>query len=364
MGRTVTVVGTGLIGGSVGLGIRAVEPTARVVGFDSDPRALAAALKRGAITDRSESVAAGVDGADLVVLAAPVDAIPDACRDVAEALRPGTVVTDVGSAKTALVRGAEAVLGGSFVGGHPMAGSERRGVEAADAGLFDGAPWILTPTTVTSSGSYATVSQFVTRLGARPVALSPEVHDALVARLSHVPQLTASALVHVALSAADRDELLGLAASGFRDTTRIAASSPDIWVAILRSNRSAVLEALDGLSGGLAAVRGMIAGRQWNELAAWLDRSRSARLHLFSKPEYGGAPIGLSMMVPDHPGVLAEVTTQAGRIGVNIEDLRIVHSTEGGRGRLELIVAGDRAADALSRALSGLGYRVEQVDIQ
>jgi prephenate dehydrogenase len=360
----VAVVGTGLIGGSVGLATRAASPSTRVVGFDVDNRAVRAALDRAAITDAAPSVTAAVENADLIVLAAPVDAIPDTCRHVARARGRSAVVTDVGSAKERVVRDAEALLGGSFVGGHPMAGSERRGVEAADPGLFEGAPWVLTPTTTTSSAAYAAVSQFVAGLGARPVALAPELHDALVARLSHVPQLAASALVDAALTAGDREELLRLAAGGFRDTTRIAASSPELWVSILKSNRAAVLDALDGLSGRLAAARAMISGRRWDELGAWLDRSRSARLELFSKPGYGGPPIGLAMMVPDRPGVLAEVTTQASGLGVNIEDLRIVHSTEGGRGRLEVIVAGEEAAEALSGALTALGYRVERVAIQ
>lgn len=239
-----------------------------------------------------------------------------------------------------------------------MAGSERHGIEAADARLFEGAWWILTPTRHTSSRSYSTVTDLVGHLGAKPVAIAPDVHDALVARLSHLPQLTASALVEVAATAGDRDALLGLAAAGFRDVTRIAASNPELWVAILRANRASVLDALEGLRGRLGEVAEMMVAEKWDELGSWLDRSRTARLELFAKPTYGGEPVELSMMIPDRPGILAEVTTAAGELGANIEDLRIVHSTEGGQGRLELVVAGSEAADRLTKALADLGYVV------
>jgi prephenate dehydrogenase len=142
--------------------------------------------------------------------------------------------------------------------------------------------------------------------------------------------------------------------------TRIAASDPDLWVAVLRSNRRAVLEALDGLGDRMAALRAMVGEGRWGELKVFLERARSARMGLFAKPDYGGEPVALKMLVPDRPGVLAEVTTAAGRLGANIEDLRIVHSTEGGRGRLELVVAGAEQAEVLGDALAALGYHVER----
>jgi prephenate dehydrogenase len=241
-----------------------------------------------------------------------------------------------------------------------MAGSEQHGIKAADPALFQGVWWVLTPTEQTSQSAYGTIRALVGMVGAKPVAVDPVVHDALVARLSHLPQLAASALVEVAVAAGDRQALLGLAAGGFRDVTRIAASDPDLWVAVLRSNRRAVLEALDGLGDRMAALRAMIGEGRWGELKVFLERARSARMGLFAKPEYGGEPVALKMLVPDRPGVLAEVTTAAGRLGANIEDLRIVHSTEGGRGRLELVVAGAERAEVLGDALAALGYHVER----
>jgi len=360
LARHVAVVGTGLIGGSIALGLRRSRPSTPVVGYDTDPASMEAALRSGALTAGAASAEAAVSGAELVVLAMPVDQIPAACEVLADAVARDAIVTDVGSAKVDVVAHGEAAFGERFAGGHPMAGSERHGIGAAEAELFDSAWWILTPTQRTSHTAYQGVARLATRLGAKPVAVDPSVHDTLVARLSHLPQLTASALVDTAATAGDRDALLGLAAGGFRDVTRIAASNPDLWVAILRSNRTAVLEALGALRGRLARLEGMIEAGQWAGVREFLDAARRARLDLFSKPVYVGTPVALSTMIPDRPGVLAEVTTAAGELGANIEDLRIVHSSEGGKGRLELVVAGDTSAGLLASALTALGYRVER----
>src|SRR2546423_1909478 len=208
----VALLGTGLIGGSIGLGLR--SEGLEVTGYDRDPEVLGRARERGALSTAADGAAAAVGRADLVVLAVPVDRVGGALAEIAGDVRPGATVTDVGSAKVEVVGHGEAVFGERFVGGHPMAGSERHGIEAADRHLFEGASWIFTPTAMTSSEAYARVTQMAGILGSRPVAVDPLVHDALVARLSHLPQLTASALVQVAAASGNREALLGLAAGG------------------------------------------------------------------------------------------------------------------------------------------------------
>ena len=356
IGRT-AVLGTGLIGGSVALALR--KAGTYVVGFDEDPDTARGALDRGAVDELADSPAAAVAGASLVVLCMPVDRMPEALRALEPAVPADAVVTDVGSAKEVVVAEGEAVFGPRFLGGHPMAGSERHGIDAADAHLFEGAWWILTPTDDTGSTAYRTVNRMVGAVGANGFALPPRDHDRLVARLSHVPQLTASSLVDVVVGEADRDALLGLAGPGFRDVTRIAASDPGMWISILKANRRSVLEALDTTGARLEEVRRQIEAGEWDRLTTFLADARRARLELFARPDLSGEPIGLTMVVPDRPGVLAQVTTAAADLSANIEDLRIVHSTEGGRGRLELIVTGRDASQRLSDALEGLGYHVE-----
>ena len=360
MARRIAVVGTGLIGGSIALRLRRDDPSIEVTGYDGDPASVEEAVRRGAVTHPSPTIAEAVSGAELVILAVPVDRIPAALEQVGAAVGAGTVVTDVGSAKGEVVTAGEKALGEGFVGGHPMAGSERHGIEAADADLFEDAWWILTPTAGTSQTAYATVTSLVASLGAKPVAVEAAAHDALIARLSHLPQLAASAIVDVAAGAGDREALLGLAAGGFRDVTRIAASHPTMWLAILRTNRLAILDALEGLEGRLQGLRRMLVEDRWDELEDFLQGARTARLELFAKPSYTGDPITLSLLVPDRPGVLAEVTTAAGELGANIEDLNIFHSTEGGRGRLEVVIAGRGPAEELRGRLMELGYHVDE----
>ncbi|HEY7876145.1 MAG TPA: prephenate dehydrogenase/arogenate dehydrogenase family protein [Actinomycetota bacterium] len=354
----VAILGTGLIGGSVGLALRAADPALPIIGYDPAPGEAERAVARGAASAAAPSAHAAAEGARMVVLAMPVDRMPEVCRSLEAVVGSDAVVTDVGSAKAGVVAQGEASFGDRFVGGHPMAGSERHGIDAADDALFEGAWWILTPTSRTSSTAYSRVLELVARAGGKPIAIDPSTHDVLLARLSHLPQIASSAIVEVAVASGDRETLLGLAGNGFRDVTRIAASNPDLWVAIIKSNRASVLEALDGLGDRLRRVAELVREESWDELARWLDGARRARLELFAKPHYTGEPVGLSMLIPDRPGVLAEVTTAAGKLGANIEDLRIVHSTEGGRGRLELVVAGREPADRLSDMLQEIGYHV------
>ena len=347
-----------MIGGSLGLALARSEGY-EVVGFDVDPAASKAAEQRGAIHRCAPSEEDAVENADAVVLAMPVQDAVGTVKRIDARLREGAAVTDVGSAKGRVVAEASRRLGGRFVGGHPMAGSERQGIEAADARLFEGATWILTPTAATSHDAYDQVSRLVAAAGARPVALDPDLHDELVARLSHVPQLVASAVVEMAVAGGDREAMIGLAGGGFRDVTRIASSDPDLWVGILRANSQAVIETLSSLRTRLAALERDVETERWEALRGFLGAAREARRDLFAKRDLE-EPVVLSMTVPDRPGVLAEVTTAAGRLGANIEDLRIAHSTEGGQGRLEVIISGRERAEALAAALISLGYVVHR----
>ena len=354
----VAILGTGLIGGSLALALSELEDF-DVVGYDPDPATRARAEERGAAGVIYDSPEAAVARADLVVLACPISATPDLLSSIAGHLEDGVVITDVGSAKAEIVELASEALGPAFLGGHPMAGSEQHGIEAADARLFKDAYWVLTPTTLTKADTYSAVADLVSAVGAKPVAVEAGAHDLLVARLSHVPQLAASAVVHMAAHAGDEEALLGLAAGGFRDVTRIAASDPDMWVAILRANRKAVQEALWRLGEGLSVLGRMLENEDWGQLREFMASARASRRELFAKPLHSGDPVKLSLLVPDRPGVLAEVTTAAGELGANIEDLDIFHSTEGGRGRLDLVVSGVGPASALAGRLESLGYHVD-----
>jgi prephenate dehydrogenase len=343
-GRRAAVVGTGLIGGSIGLALR--ERGWHVTGRDRDPARAERALELGAVD------AVGTDPeAALTFVATPVGAV---AAEATVALADGGVVTDVGSTKAGVVR---SVTHRRFVGGHPMAGSELEGVEGADPSLFTGAVWVLTPTADTDPGAHSLVRSVVSSLGAEVVELPPERHDELVAVVSHVPHLTAATLMGLAAAGAEEHSaLLRLAAGGFRDMTRVAAGHPSIWPDICVENREAIVGVLGQLESSLAAMRARIERGDREELLEVLESARSARLNL---PARGVRPEELAEVrvpVADRPGSVAEVTTLASELGVNIADLEIAHSSEGGAGVLILLVELSRA-ELLRGGLLARGYR-------
>jgi prephenate dehydrogenase len=345
MTKRASIVGTGLIGASVALALRSRGWT--VSGLDRDEARANDALAAGVID------AIGLDAdADLVVVAVPVSSVADAARDALVDC-PHATVTDVGSVKTPIV---DAVDHDRFVGGHPMAGSEQDGLKGADANLFAGATWVLTPTDTTDPERYADLRATISSIGADVVELRPERHDALVALVSHVPHLTAATLMGIAASTAEEHAtLLRLAAGGFRDMTRIAAGHPAIWPDICAENRDAILAGLDALSAALLQVREAVASGDRRGLLQRLEVARAARINLPAGIATADALVEVRIPVPDRPGVLAEVTTLAGELDVNIVDLEIAHSAEGDRGVLILTIDA-QAADRVGDALSARGY--------
>jgi prephenate dehydrogenase len=353
--KRVGIVGTGLVGASVGLALRRDQVAVR--GYDADPARAAAARDLGALDEVGPDLAAVAEDADLVVVAVPVGAIAELAVAALDA--GAAAVTDVGSVKAPIVDAVEAdrpALAARFVGGHPMAGSEQDGLEGADPDLFVGAPWVLTPTERTDPAAFTSVRRLIVGLGAEVIAVTPDDHDRLVAMVSHVPQLAATTLMDVAAAGGgEHATLLRLAAGGFRDMTRIAAGDPGIWPDICVANREEIVAALDGYLEALREVRALVDRRDRDGLLDLLERARAARRRL----PVGGAPgeplVELRVPVPDRPAVLAEVTTLAGTMGINISDLDIAHSVEGGGGVLVLLLPA-RHVDAFEAALTARGY--------
>jgi prephenate dehydrogenase len=366
--RRVAIVGAGLVGGSIARAARAAGAEQVSLTDVSDPtRARAAEL--GLADQVVDTLAEAVHDADLVIAAVPTRAVPDVVVAAAAAAPAHAVLTDVASLKRDLTVDVESRLrdlGGievarRYVGGHPMAGSERSGPDAADAALFQGAAWILTPTSATDDAGLTRLSAFVRRLGARVVALSPERHDELVALMSHLPQLAASALADLAGEAADAagEVVLAVAGGGFRDTTRIAASDPELWTGILTGNRPAVLDALDTFRQRLEDVRAALERDDHDELLHLLSRASAARRRLV--PKVGEADVvDLVIALTDRPGALGAATTALGEAGVNVEDVAMRHAIDGGRGALLVRVAAAEASRAVAvLAEHGIAAHVE-----
>jgi prephenate dehydrogenase len=358
----VAIVGTGLIGASLGMALRRLPAVRAVAGWDRDAAALATARERGAVDRAASDLADAVGTADVVVLAVPASAVADTAAAVGPLLRPGAILTDVASVKTRVVEALQAAAppGVHVIGGHPMAGSHEAGAAHASAELFVGATYLLTPTTHTDPDAYRRLHGLVAGIGARVLAVSPDRHDLLVAVVSHLPQLAATTLMNLAAERA-RDEhagLLLLAAGGFRDATRVAASNPDLWLDICAENREAIVAVLDDYRERIGALRSVLALDDETGLRRALADARDARRALPGKETATGELVELDLPIPDRPGVLAEVTTTVGSVGVNIEDLGISHDPEGGRGRLRLAIIGPAQAATARAALAARGYEV------
>ncbi len=353
--RRATIIGTGLIGGSVGMALR--ERGWQVSGTDTVPGVAARAVELGALTNE------GVDPtADLVVVATPVHAATGIIGEILSSSEwnPDVIVTDVGSVKGPLVA---AIDHPRFVGGHPMAGSEQVGVEGASGDLFVGATWVLTPTAATDPDAYALVRNVLAEMGADVVALAPAQHDSLVAVVSHVPHLTAATLMDLAAGLGQEHAvLLQLAAGGFRDMTRIAAGQPSIWPDICDDNAEAIVATLDLLIEALGAMRRRVAEHDHDSLLEILGRAAAARRVLSDRAPQPEELVEVRIPVPDRTGAIAEITVLAAELGINIVDLEIAHSADGDRGVLVLVVD-QLSAPTLVGTLADRGYRASHSPI-
>jgi prephenate dehydrogenase len=354
----VSVLGVGLIGGSIGLAARR-RADAQVCGYDPDEAVLARALQLGAIDTAAHDVASAVRGADAVFVAAPVGALSETVRAALASAPADCVVSDVGSTKRVL---AEAGADERFIGGHPLAGAETSGVEHAREELFDDAVWYLTPTAASSGVLYERLHRLLTKIGARPVAIDAETHDRLLAAVSHLPHVLANVLAAQAATA------LGDASHGrvpavgpsFRDATRVAGANSAIWTDIYLANSDALVAAIDSFTERLAEVRAALLAGDADAVAAWNDRARTDRDELLGAGMTGGPVSELRASVPNRPGVLAEIALALGRAGVNIRDMALAPSEDNRQGVVALWIGGEDDVARAEQLIGSLGFPVSQ----
>jgi prephenate dehydrogenase len=279
---TVAIVGVGLIGGSIGLALRERKLARSIVGIGRRQASLDVARRVGAIDHGVTTIAEGVSRAQLVVVCTPVDTIAERVIQVAALCPPAALITDAGSTKEKIVVAIDAGLSGRrsgprFVGSHPLAGDHRTGADHARGDLFDRRTVVVTPTPATRPAAVTEVSGFWQAVGANVTTMSPAEHDAALAITSHLPHLVA-----VALAAATPKNLIPLAASGWRDTTRIAGGDPNLWQPIFAANHDRVLEAIDRFSDSLTGLREALEQGDYETLtsiltaAAKIKRDRDA----------------------------------------------------------------------------------------
>jgi len=349
--HTVVIAGVGLIGGSIGLGTRQRFLAERVVGLDRDPAALEAARGMGVIDEAQLQPGPWLKEADLVVLATPARTLVPLAESLRPFLSPHTALTDVGGIKAEVCR---ALSDLPFVGGHPMAGSERVGVQHADAALLENAVWVLTPDETTDPEALARVRSFVEHLGARPIETPPEQHDRLVAAVSHLPYLTAVALTELAAGDTERDLMMLLAAGGFRDLTRVASGSPRMSRDMVVGNEGALRRALRRFRAKLDELEALL-----DDPEGMLERAEAAKRTRDAFPivrrSLLPARFEVVIAVPDRPGELARITKALGDAGVNIKDIEVLSIREAG-GAVRLAFESEEDLKVGTHALTGAGY--------
>jgi len=353
----IAVLGVGLIGGSIGLAAqRRLE--AEVAGFDPSPAAIRSGLELGALTAGAKTVTEAVSGADIVFCAAPVGPLPELVEAALDASADGTIVSDVGSTKRDLVEGiGRHPAAGRFIGGHPIAGAETAGVENARAELFEGARWYLTPGEQAGGVDYDRLQRAVAEMGARPQAIDAELHDRLMATVSHLPHVIANVMVSQAeVAISDEGERLPEVGRSFRDTTRVAGANPAIWKDIFTSNADALASEIERAAERLREAAELIRAGDALAVEEWQSRARGARDRLLEAGASGGTLTELRVTVENKPGVVAEIALALGRAGVNIEDMALQPAADMRTGAISLWVAGDGDAARAVEVMREMGH--------
>lgn len=364
--KNITIIGLGLIGGSLGLALKKKLPGLVVRGIDHKPESVQTAALLGAVDTASVQMEEAISGAEVIFLATPVSEMSRLVVQMRPYLNAGTIVTDMGSTKAQIVEYMESELpqGVAFLGGHPLAGSEKAGIREAHVELLENAVYVLTPTERTTVETVEAVSGLLEQLGAKIMLLSPAEHDRKVAAISHLPHLLASALVQT-VGRLEKAEggYFPLAAGGFRDTTRIAGSQSRMWRDILLQNRQAVLPLLDEFGQVLAEYQAALSREDGGSLAELLEQAKSWR-EMVPSGLKGILPqfFELTVTVPDQPGVLAELTVALREKAINISDIEIRPVRDAQEGTLRLAFASKEARDRAVQVLTTKGYPVRQAD--
>jgi prephenate dehydrogenase len=352
----VAIIGVGLIGGSIGMAARE-RGLAEVTGFARNPERGAEALGLGAVDSLADSIPAAVDGAEIVFCCVSVGAMASVVAEALDAAAPETVVTDVGSTKQELFDafGTDS----RFVGGHPLAGSETAGVTNARADLYEGARWYLTPGKNASGLLYDRLQKFISAIGARPMAIEAGDHDRAMAEVSHLPHVFANQL---ARQGAEGTERLGALAPSLRDATRVAGANPAIWQEIFATNHDALVAAIGSAIEGLEEARAVISSADPERIGRWQEEAREMRVRLSSVETEAGPTHELRVIVPNRPGILAEVALALGGAGVNIADMSLDPAPDMSSGAISVWVAGEEEARRAEKVLDELGHPVTSSD--
>lgn len=352
----VSIIGIGLIGGSISLCLKKkYGEDVLIKGFDQDASQSRLAESLGVIDEAKASIDEVLQEADVIFLCTPVQALCELLKSVmlSPTLKSGSIITDVGSTKEEIIKVSEefaASSNGLFIGGHPMAGSHKTGVEAANERLFENAYYVLTPPMSVDSTKLHALQELLSSTKANVVQMSPSEHDKIVGAISHFPHLIASSLVeHVNFYNEENEWYLRLAAGGFRDITRIASSNPRMWRDITLSNKKYLLEQMKDWQQRMGQVIDLLAFGDGEQVEAFFSHAKKVRDGLPDRKK-GAIPsfYDLYIDIPDHPGVIGQITTLLGEERISITNIRILETREDILGVLRLTF---RHEEDLERAM-------------
>jgi len=342
--KRIAIIGLGVVGASLGMALRASRPELEILGRDNSRITEEKAVEMAAISRRllNDDLA----GCEVVFIATPLRIIPHVLEDIADKLSPGTIVTDVGSVKEWVMDQFRRYLPPHVcaIGGHPLAGSDRSGVTGADKYLLQNAVYVLTPSGANREGEVEKLRTLLDETGAQVITMSPAQHDQMVAQVSHLPHIAAACLMN---NLQKQPASLRLAAGGLRDTTRIAASNPELWEDILLLNRVSVVREIDGLISQLQLYREAIQEQAGNRLCQYLTAAQQMRKNLPTLRPRLLTSADIVVIVPDKPGIIGILGNILGSVGVNINDIQIMNVRDENEGSIRLGVPQTQVQDAL-----------------
>lgn len=354
-------IGLGLIGGSIAKALRASIPDIHITVYDISKSTLQQAQKNGIANHTVSAIDASFSECRYIFLCAPVSGNEENLLKIKHFLSPSCTLTDVGSVKSGIHKLIETLnLSAQFIGGHPMAGSERFGYANSKARLLENAYYILTPTKETPADRLEHYRKLVSAMGAIPLVLNPGQHDYVTAAISHLPHIIASSLVNL-IREQDSDDgtMKMIAAGGFKDITRIASSSPDMWQQICLTNTDNIVRLLDSYIKGLSAVKEELSAKDAHVL---YDFFNNARIYRDSFIEASSGPIkksySLTIDIADETGALASIATMLALNNISIKNIGIVHNRELEEGALRIEFYGESAVKAAASILQDRGYTI------
>ena len=355
------IIGLGLIGGSIAKALKLAHPDAEIIVYDRDEKAAVKAIEDGVVNKCAADIDDTFSTCDYLFLCAPVTANDDNLKKIAGIIGDKTVLTDVGSVKGTIHKCIEeAGLSAFFVGGHPMAGSEKTGYENSKADMFENVYYMLTPTDQVSDEKVKSVKELITSIKAIPLVITPSEHDYATGAISHLPHVIAAALVNLVKSEDENSGVMKLiAAGGFRDITRIASSSPEMWKAICLTNGANIVSLLDKYIDTLEDIKKDIVSAEGDNIGNFFARSKDYRDSFEVTSDVPMTKVfECKVDIPDVTGAISEVASFLAGHEISIKNIGIIHNREYEEGVLRIEFYDERALDEAATLLTGKGYRV------